>query len=78
MDDNYNPADQLFQERVGESLSLAVNLLADVIYTISEAAGIPEFRRPITMLGLALLALIVAVRTGPARRKKGEQTILMI
>lgn len=78
MDDNYNPADQSFQERVGESLSLAVNLLADVIYTISEAVGIPEFRAPTLALGLALLALIVAVRSDHVRRKRREETTLVI
>lgn len=72
IDDNYNPADQSFQERVGESLSLAVNILADVICTVSEAAGIPEFRTPTLTLSLALLVLIVAVRSNPTRRKKNK------
>jgi len=34
MDDNYAPANPSYQERIGESLSLAVNLLVDVIYSI--------------------------------------------
>jgi len=69
MDNNYDPADQTFQERVGESLSLTVNLLADVIYTISVAAGIPEFRVPTLTLGLALLVLIIVVRSGSPKRR---------
>lgn len=74
MDDNYNPSDQLFQERVGESLSLTVNLLADVIYTISEAAGIPEFQTPTFILGFAILMLIVVARSGPSKRKMAKQS----
>lgn len=40
MDDNYNPANPSYQERIGESLNLAVNLLADVIYSISQTEQI--------------------------------------
>jgi len=69
MDDNYEPADQLFRERVGESLSLTVNLLADVIYSISVAAGIPEFRVPTITLGIVLLVLIIVRKA--AHREEG-------
>ena len=72
MDDNYDPADQIFQERVGESLSLTVNLLADVIYSMSVAAGIPEFRAPTLALSLALLVLIIVVRSGSPKRRMTE------
>jgi len=36
MDDNYNPENPFYQERIGESLNLAVNLIADIIYSISQ------------------------------------------
>jgi hypothetical protein len=42
MDSNYSPSSLVFQERVCESLSLAVNLLADVLYTISELQVISQ------------------------------------
>ena len=34
MDRNYNWSDPAFRDRVGESLNLAVNLVADVLYTL--------------------------------------------
>jgi len=74
MDDNYDPSDQSFQERVGESLSLAVNLLADITYTMSEAAGIPEFQAPTFILGVTILMLIVVVRSAPSKRKRAKQS----
>jgi len=40
MDDNYNPTNLSYQERIGESLNLAVNLLADVIYSISQTGQV--------------------------------------
>jgi len=40
MDDNYNPASPSYQERIGESLNLAVNLLADVMYSISQTGQV--------------------------------------
>jgi len=40
MDDNYAPANPSYQERIGESLSLAVNLLADVIYSVSQSSQV--------------------------------------
>lgn len=40
MDDNYNPGSSSYQGRIGESLNLAVNLLADVIYSMSQTGQI--------------------------------------
>ena len=70
MDDNYDLADPRFQGRVGESLNLAVNLLAEVVYTLSEAAGIPEFHAPTTILALVLVAVIVITRLGSTKRPR--------
>ena len=71
MDDNYDPADQRFRERVVESLNLAVNLLADVIFTTSQTAGIPEMQAPTTAFVLLLAAVIVIARR-PGRRTRRE------
>jgi hypothetical protein len=60
MDDNYNPGISSYQERIGESLNLAVNLVADIIYSISVAANIPEFTKP-DMVLIVMLALAVVV-----------------
>lgn len=70
MDDNYDPSNHAFLERVGESLSLTVNLLAEVIYAISLAAGIPEFRAPTLALSFVLLLLTLAVTGSLPRRVK--------
>lgn len=65
MDINYGPNNPLFQDRAGESLNFAVNLLADVIYAMCEATGIPELQVPMIVLTLALLAVAVAIRRMP-------------
>jgi len=39
MDQNYNWSDQLFRDRAGESLNLAVNYLADVLHTLYSQTG---------------------------------------
>jgi hypothetical protein len=62
MDDNYDTDNAPFKDRVGESLNLATNLLAEVIYGTSDAAGIPEFTMPATALGLSLIVAIVLIR----------------
>jgi len=59
MDENYSPENQAFQGRVYESVNLAVNLLADVINSVSQTAGIPEFRTPVIVLLLATAVLII-------------------
>jgi hypothetical protein len=72
MDDNYNPNNPLFRERVGESLNLAVNLLADIIYSISVAADIPEFAKPGAVLIVMLILAIVVIRKRRSAHLKPE------
>jgi len=62
MDDNYDPASPYYQERIGESLNLAVNLVADIIYSISVAVNIPEFTKPDVVLIVMLVLAIVVIR----------------
>lgn len=76
MDDNYDPESLLFQERVRESLNLAVNLLADVIHATSEAAGIPELQVPAFTLALALVTVILIVRSGLTRKNVKKRSPL--
>jgi hypothetical protein len=83
MDENYNPGSSFYQERVGESLSLAVNLLADVIYNLSEVAGIPEFANPAGVLVVTLLLVVLFIqkrciphRVGANARPRRKQSLL--
>jgi hypothetical protein len=57
MDQNYNWNDATFKNRSGESLKLAVNLVADVLHTFYAEAIIPEFPSNIALAMLMLLAL---------------------
>ncbi len=43
MDQHYDWTDAVFKNRCGESLNLAVNLVADMLYSFSVDAVIPEF-----------------------------------
>jgi hypothetical protein len=43
MDQNYNWNNAIFRNRFGESLNLAVNLIADVLHTFYVEEVIPEF-----------------------------------
>ncbi|MCX8150138.1 MAG: zinc dependent phospholipase C family protein [Candidatus Bathyarchaeota archaeon] len=59
MDQHYNWNDSDFRSRVGESLSLATNAAADVLYTFYSETAIPEF--PLSGNILAFLFAIVLV-----------------
>jgi len=71
MDQNYNWSNTAFRNRVGESLNLAVNYLADVLHTLY-IQFIPEFPRililPLFMF-ITLIAVVLAKRK-PTRRSK--------
>lgn len=58
MDDNYNPSSLVFRDRVCQSLNLAVNLVADLIYSVAVDANIPEFPQagPLVLLAVLILA----------------------
>ena len=64
MDQNYDWNDATFKNRSGESLNLAVNLVADVLHTFYSKAVIPEFPSflPLSLFMIATLVLVAAYR----------------
>jgi hypothetical protein len=67
MDTHYNWSDAAFKNRSGESLNLAVNLIADVLHSFSvEVAIIPEFP---SFLILSLFILVTLVISAVYRSK---------
>jgi hypothetical protein len=73
MDQNYNWNDATFKNRSGESLNLAVNLVADVLHTFYAEAIIPEFPSgvilPLFMIATLLLGSIYRMKRKQLRRK---------
>lgn len=59
MDQNYDWSNMVFKNRCGESLNLAVNLLADVLHTFYIQEVIPEYKLNIILPTLILIATIV-------------------
>ena len=57
MDQHYNWNDPAFKNRAGESLSLAVNAVADVLHTFYAETVIPEFPSGLAFILLALMVL---------------------
>ena len=66
MDQHYGWSNSEFRSRVGESLNLAVNYLADVLHGFWLASGqpIPEFSMPLMILIVAIIAAYCTSRTG--------------
>ena len=60
MDQHYNWNDATFRNRCGESLNLAVNLIADVLHSFYTEAIIPEFPSVI-MMPLLMIIMLLAV-----------------
>jgi hypothetical protein len=58
MDQNYNWNDATFKNRCGESLNLAVNLVADVLHTFYTGAIIPEFPSLIILAPVIIATLL--------------------
>jgi len=73
MDQNYNWNDATFKNRSGESLNLAVNLVADVLHTFYAEAIISEFPSgvilPLFMIATLLLGSIYRMKRKQLRRK---------
>jgi len=67
MDQHYDWSDPEFKDRCGESLNLAVNMVADVLHSFYTEAVIPEF--PSTF-ALALLMLLVLPAAFLAKKKR--------
>ena len=57
MDQHYNWSDPAFKNRAGESLSLAVNAVADVLHIFYAETVIPEFPSGLAFILLALMVL---------------------
>ena len=76
MDDNYNWDEPDFGNRAGQSINLAVNLLADVLHTLSQqnpsgSAAQPGVYSPLPYIVLAVaLAVVVVVVFYRSRKKK--------
>lgn len=60
MNQNYDWSNPAFRNRCGESLNLAVNLLADVLHTFYIKEVIPEYGPNPTLLILTILTIIAA------------------
>jgi hypothetical protein len=59
MDQNYDWSNSAFRSRCGESINLAVNLIADVLHTFYMEAIIPEFPAYLILPLFMVLTLIV-------------------
>jgi hypothetical protein len=60
MDQNYNWTDATFRNRCGESLNLAVNLIADVLHEFYVEEVVPEFP-PVVILPLLMILTVLAI-----------------
>jgi len=73
MDQNYDWNDAVFKNRSGESLNLAVNLVADLLHTFYAQVIIPEFPSgvilPLFMIATLLLGSIYRIKRKQLRRK---------
>lgn len=76
MDQNYNWNDAAFRNRCGESLNLAVNLVADVLHTFYTEAIIPEFPSNLALAMLMFLALPVIFYAKKKSLKKKANSIM--
>ncbi len=72
MDQNYNWSDQTFRNRMGESLNLAVNAVADVLHTFYTETVIPEFPSTLTVT-LIMMPIIAGVLLYTKKKTKNQQ-----
>lgn len=70
MNQNYNWSDPTFRNRCGESLNLAVNLLADVLHTFYMQKVIPEFPSLISISLVLTISFLTAVLVKKATMHK--------
>ena len=68
MDTFYNWSDPAFRTRVGKSLNLAVNTMADVLHTFNTIRAIPEF--PFTIVNIVLVLVVSMSVIAVCRDKK--------
>jgi hypothetical protein len=72
MDTHYNWNDATFKNRAGESLNLAVNMVADVLHTFSVDPSVPEFPAWALLPLLLFATLLVAVIGRKAQQKRAS------
>lgn len=72
MDQNYDWSNPAFRNRCGESLNLAVNLIADILYTFNIATTIPEYQQEAMLPFLVILTLDIAFYAS-RKRKTSER-----
>jgi hypothetical protein len=68
MDQNHDWNNPTFKNRTGESLNLAVNLVADILHTFYVDVAVPEFP-PITILPIFMTLATLAVLYAKKMRK---------
>jgi hypothetical protein len=69
MDQNYNWSDPTFKNRCGESLNLAVNVVADVLHTFAIEAEVPEIPPRLILPLFAAIALVTLAATLQVKKK---------
>jgi hypothetical protein len=77
MDQHYNWGDSTFENRCGESLNLAVNLVADVLHKFYSDVIVPEFPSipVLVLLMFSTLAIAIVCRKSLINRD-GSKSIL--
>lgn len=75
MEDNYNWSNSTFKDRCGESLNLAVNLIADVLHTfyLEAAPYVPEYPSTIA-LSVFFSATILVISCAKIRKRPHPST----
>lgn len=71
MDTNYNPNDPAFQARACKSIDLSVNTLADLVYSVSVSADLPELSQPILVVTVVILLSTIILRTTVRDKQNG-------
>jgi len=72
MNQNYDWNNPTFRNRCGESLNLAVNLIADVLHTFYVKEVISEFPSSIILLPLMVLIMLIAVYVKKTTLRKAK------
>lgn len=76
MDQNYNWSDLVFENRCGESLNLAANMIADVLHAFYIQVIVPEFPPTLLLPVFMILASIAVLFTKNRTSKLGVSGIV--
>jgi hypothetical protein len=74
MDQNYDWDNPTFKNRCGESLNLAVNMVADVLHTFAIQAGVPEIQPRLILPLFATIALVTLATTLQVKKKLRQRS----